>query len=292
MTETLFDSGCLVQLRVSVWTARRQVPTGAVMDRADVDSARIRASKELVRRDAIQAIERVRNDARVWLYAQTLPFPLDGALFVPAAKVPQIAAKLEGYKRDFDIATDAFLAEYPELREEARMGLGPLWNAADYPLDVRGRFAFAWQFVTLAAPGATNILDPAIVEAEQKKFVETMAEARAGAVTELRTRFAACVDHVCERLTGERDNGKPKIFRESMIENFRDFIAGFDSLNICDDKALAALVQRASSALDGVTAADLRVAPNLATELAASMAGVADALDDMLVDRPTRKLRI
>lgn len=290
----LFSKGCLVKLETSAWTARAKVPAKTLLDKGthgDVDPSYVNAHKRLVDGKALSAVESIRSEARAWLSSQSLPFPLDGAVFVPADQIERIDAKLATFRTRYEEAVAEFVADYPTLREDARTLLGSLYSASDYPADVRARFAFSWRFLSLSPASEAQLLNPALVEQERQKFQQLMAQATEAAVTELRVRFAACVDHVVDRLSGD-DDGKPKIFRDSLVGNLRDFLDGFQALNVCDDKQLAALVERARTTIEGLDADDLRKNGSTREHVASKMADVQAALDGMLVDRPTRKVRI
>ncbi len=283
-----------MQLETSAWTARAKIATKALLNGShdDIDPRYVNASKRLVDREALSTIEAIRGEARSWLASQSLPFPLDGAVFVPSEQIERIDAELAKYRARYEEAIEAFVADYPTLREAARVQLGSLYNVTDYPQNVRPRFAFSWRFLSLAPASEAQLVNPVLVAQEREKFQRLMAEAAQGAITELRTRFAACVDHVVERLTGEDSDGKPKVFRESLVGNLRDFLDGFAALNVCDDAALHALVERARDTIDGVEAKDLRKDGALRAHVVSKMASVQATLDDMIVDRPGRKIRL
>jgi hypothetical protein len=287
----LFAKGCLVQFETSCWTARRKVPSRTLLNgvNQNVDASMVAASKRLVDGDTLSKVESLRGKARAWLYSQSLPFPIDGVVFVPVDSLERIDAKLSEFRTEYEAAVDAFCADYPALREAARSRLGSLYSEADYPDDVQPRFAFSWRFLSLA-PADSKILSPALVQAEQEKFRKLVSDAADAAVTELRTRFAACVDHMVDRLSGS--DGKPNVFRDSLVGNLREFLDGFDALNVCGDHDLAALVERARGAIDGVAPVDLRDDEQLREHITGQFTNVQAALDGMIQNRPTRKVRI
>jgi hypothetical protein len=293
MTDNLFSKGCLVKFSTSTWTARAKIPSKTLLNgsHANVDPRSVNATKKLVDGKTLKDVEAIRSEARAWLYAQSLPFPLEGAVFVPVAEVERIHAKLEEYKTSFDAAAEAFCTEYPQLRESARALLGDLYSSSDYPSSVRNKFGLSWQFITLAPPSETQLLSPALVAKAQADFQDLMAQAGKEAVEALRSRFAACVDHMVDRLSGEED-GKPKIFRDSLVGNLHEFLDSFEALNVCNDKDLAALVAKARGAVKGVSAEDLRKQENVREHVASAMAGITEKLDKMMVERPTRKVRL
>jgi hypothetical protein len=97
------------------------------------------------------------------------------------------------------------------------------------------------------------------------------------------------VSHLSERLSG-RDDGKPKIFRDSAVENFTEFFERFRRLHVGGEDQLEEIVRRAEAALSGVDAQQLREAPRLRERLVDNLAEVRQALDEQLVDQPRRNV--
>lgn len=294
MEDNIFSKGCLVKLETSCWTGRVRIPSTVLLNGShdDVDPTFVGAHKRLVDGDALKAIEQIRSEARTWLYARSLPFPIEGVCFVPTANITKIDEKLSDFERRFNDAADAFAGDFAAIREAARQKLGQLYDESDYPRDIRRKFDFGWRFITFAPAGESQLISPEIVEREQRKFQELMARAQADAVNALRERFAALVDHAVERLSGEREGGKPKIFRDTLVGNIREFLESFETLNIADDKALHALVERVRALTDGVDTKGLRDDASLRAHVATKMTEVQNALDGMMIERPTRKIRL
>lgn len=296
--QDVFSKGTLVRLETSCWTGRAKIPSRVLLDgsnHADVDPKAVGAHKRLVDGKALRDVEKIRGEAQQWLYSRSLPFPLKGAVFVPTSEVSKVHEALQGFAERYAEAADDFAADFGSLREAAKASLGSLYDEADYPPNVRAKFGFSWQFFTLSAPGENQILDPAIVADANAKFSALMAEAGQQAVAALRSRFAESVDRMVERLSGESDDpkrkGKPKVFRDSLVGNLREFFDSFKSLNVSNDADLEALVSKAQAALAGVDVKDLRSNESLRAHVAKQMGAVQESLDGMMVDRPTRKLR-
>jgi hypothetical protein len=176
------------------------------------------------------------------------------------------------------------------VRAASKADLGPLHDDSDWPTNVRERFAMHWRFVSMA-PAESSLLSPALVARERDKFLSLMQDAAKEAVTALRVRFAECVDHCVERLSPS-DGAKPKVFRDSLVENLREFFGSFGSLNLVGDGELEALVKRAQEMLSGVDAQALREDGGLRAHVAGQMSSIQTTLDSMQVDRPTRKITI
>ena len=97
------------------------------------------------------------------------------------------------------------------------------------------------------------------------------------------------VSHLGERLSGA-DDGKPKIFRDSAIENLHEFFARFGRLNIHSSEELEGLVTRAQSLLSGVAPQQLRDSSGLRQQVASQLSSVQSVLDGLMVDRPRRRI--
>ena len=69
--------------------------------------------------------------------------------------------------------------------------------------------------------------------------------------------LAKLVSHLTERLSGQ-DDGKPKVFRDSMIENLTEFFGRFRQLNVRSNEQLDQLVADAQRIVRGVEPQALR----------------------------------
>lgn len=282
--DSVYRKGCIVYLSFSIWGGRVKLPKGAI--HADADPAFINATKYLVDRDCLRPIEKIRNEARSFIYNKTLPFPIPGLLFISRDMIPDVDRELERLKTKFMLEVSNFTANYNIFIDKAREKLNGLFNPLDYPQDIWKCFAFKWDFINLSAPDKAQILSTEIYEREQAKFEQTMLEFRQTAVNTLRTKFAEMVDHIVERLSGER-----KIFKDTLIGNVKEFLDDFNKLNITDDTELSAQVERCKKILDGVNVDAIRDNETFRHNIANNMATVQSELNKMMIDRPVRKLR-
>lgn len=289
----IFQHGCLVKLEISCWSGTVQLPSSVLLngDHADVDAQSIRVQKKLAA-DALGKLTNLMAAARIWLRNRSLPFPLHGVAFVPSSRIEYIDNKLTEFRDEYERLADEFVAKIEDIKAAARERLGPLYSELDWPNDLRRRFSFTWRFLSIAPPDEVQLLSPEIIRKEREKFQELLRDAAEQAVTALRVRFAECVDHMVDRLTGSREGDKPKIFHDSLITNLQQFFADFQNLNITNDEELERLVTAASNAVAGVTAKDLRTDSGLRNHVAEAMGRIQEALDGMMVDRPTRRIRL
>jgi hypothetical protein len=91
------------------------------------------------------------------------------------------------------------------------------------------------------------------------------------------------------RLTGLHD-GQPKVFRDSAVENLREFFERFWRLNIWSSPELDALVEQAQQTTSGVEPQTLRDSNRLRQMVAWDFEQIQGAVGDLLVDRPRRNI--
>jgi hypothetical protein len=72
----------------------------------------------------------------------------------------------------------------------------------------------------------------------------------------LRQGLYELVGRMVDRLTG--DNGRPRVFWDSLVSNLDNFLQVFDARNLSNDEDLAALVERCRELMTGVEPKNLR----------------------------------
>ncbi len=281
----IFENGCLVQLSVGVWGGRIKLPSALLQ--VDADPTLIKATKYLVDRSCLKPVEEVRHQARTFLYNKTLPFPIPGVLFIPKTLLGEVDEAFQRYQKIFENKVAEFADNYDLFMNTARLRLNGLFNPNDYPTEIRSKFSFAWRFLVVDAPGHSGVLTPEIYNREKENFQRTIKEFQEIAVTTLRVRFAELVDHIVDRLSGEK-----KVFRDSMINNIKEFLNDFEKLNISNDAALGEEVARCRAILSGVDPKALRSDQTFRKGVAQRIGSVQETLDRMMIARPKRKIRL
>jgi len=178
---------------------------------------------------------------------------------------------------------------YGELKASARTRLGRLFNAADYPDSLIGLFQLEHDFPSIEAPEYLRELSPELFRQEQARVTARFEEVVQLAEEAFTTEFAKVVSHLTERLSGTED-GKPKVFRDSAIENLGEFFGRFRALNVRSSVELDRLVEDAQRIVRGVEPQALRDNTHLRQQIGSQLAGVQSVLDGLLVDRPRRNI--
>jgi len=278
---SIFEKGCLIQLSTSVWGAKRKIQN-AYIEQIGASPEWLNANKKLIDAEALKPIHKIVSSARIYLAKMSLPFPLPAMVLVPKEMLSAVDYTLGQKKEEFEHAVQAFLAEYPSLRNTAAVHLEKLFNETDYPVDVSSKFAFSWRFITIDVPnGNAKILAPEVYEAEKLKFIQTMDEAREMAVLALREEFSSLVERIADRFTNDPD-GKNKIFKNGTINNFYEYFETFKQRNIFDDAQLDELVQRAQELLGGKSAESIREDDRLKDRIKFGMESIEERLESLI----------
>jgi hypothetical protein len=286
--ENLFEKGCLIQLSVRKWGGIKKIDKNWLAQIIE-SSEWMNATKKLVDPESLKPICKVGNTARTYLNRISLPFPLQGMVFIPKEMISRVDAKLTEFKEEFNQAVNAFVDDYDGLRETAMIYLGELFNEVDYPVNIWDKFSFAWRFIILDVPnGNSGILSPEVYEREKEKFIQTMDEARELAIVTLREEFASMVERITERFTAG-SNGKPKIFKNTTVDCFYEYFETFKDRNIFKDDQLAQLVERAQAVLGDVSADQIRSGQDIKDNIRAGMVGIEESMAKAL-NRPRRKI--
>ena len=103
------------------------------------------------------------------------------------------------------------------------------------------------------------------------------------------TRIRGTQPHLTERISGS-DDGPPKVFRDSAIENIREFFLRFRELNVHSSEQLDQLVEQSQRILNGVEPQSLRDNTNVRQNVAVQLSAVQSVIDGLMVDRPRRNI--
>lgn len=102
--------------------------------------------------------------------------------------------------------------------------------------------------------------------------------------------FARLVEHLAERVSGVGEDGQPKVFRDSAVNNLTEFFQRFRQLNIRSNEELDALVSEVQQVVRGVAAQDLRDSASVRQHVAQQLGEVQQSVDALMVERPRRRI--
>ena len=260
-------------------------------DTFGADGAFVSAGKKLLdtRHPAFKAVTAVRGRMIHYWKGMSLPFPEPGVRLIRQDQVDTCNDRLGQLRDELEEAVWRLDEHYAELKDAARQRLGSLYNAGDYPETLRGLFQVEWDFPSVEPPPYLQRLNPELYDQEcqraRARFDEAIQLAEQAFVEELHK----LVEHLTERLSGQTD-GKPKVFRDSAVENLTEFFDRFRQLNVRSNDQLDTLVDQCRDIVGGVEPQTLRDNNVLRTSVTLELGELQNSLDAMLVDRPRRNI--
>ena len=254
----------------------------------------VRATKRLLnkRHEAYLRVTGLLNRAREIWQESTVPYPEPGLRLIKREAIEQFDARMQAIKVEMLEAVGALDTIYrDQLLPDARTALGQLFDVADYPASLADEFGLEWGYRSVDPPEYLRQVSPRLYEQEQERIRARFEEAIALAEQAFTNEFSNMVQHMVDRLTPGPD-GKAKTFRDTAVTNLRDFFQRFQSLDIGSNAELNELVAEAQRAVEGVDVAKLRKDTIARDQIRGAMQGLSQRLEQMMVERPKRKIRL
>ncbi len=286
----------MMAMRLSfTWFGTRKTLSADQKDQAaesfGAEGSFLSAGKKLidVKHPAFKAVSSVKNKAVRYFRDVSLPYPEAGIRLIRPARLDEVNRQMEAFRNDLGDAVYHLDRAYSHLKALARERLGTLYNEGDYPPSLSGLFGISWEFPSIEAPSYLQQLNPEVYRQECERVQQRFSEAVQLAEQAFTEELAKLVSHLTERLSGS-DDGKPRVFRDSVVENLTEFFDRFRQLNIGSNEQLDGLVSDARRIVRGVRPQALRDDTNLRQHVATEMSRVQSVLDGLLVDRPRRNI--
>lgn len=272
----------LVFMTISMWSARRYDKTVTQKVNAEFnafDDAG-RYNKMLLPGDApsYKALTTIASQIRAQHYKHTLAWSDEGWRLLPTANYMDYTDWLRTQEREFQAALDAFVQDYPALKQAAQTRLNGMFKDEDYPSveDIRRRFAVSVSYMPVPVPAQGDIR--VNLTADQVSQIEDSITAKVTASVETaardaRQRLYDVTSHMAERLANADST-----FRTSTVTNVRECCEALQRLNVTNDPQLEEMRLRVERDLTVYEAEDLRGAPTLRSEVADKAQTI---LDDM-----------
>lgn len=249
------------------------------------------AGKKLLdtRHSAYKAVTAIRGRLIANWRHMTIPYPEPGIRLLPRSRIEDFNRLQNDLRSELDGAVNELDQHYSDLKRAAQDRLGRLYDVRDYPSSLSGLFEVSWDFPSIEPPDYLRQLSPGLYEEECQRISARFEEAVALAESAFTEELSRMIGHLTERLTGAED-GKPKIFRDSAIENLQGFFERFRQLNVRSNEQLDLLVTQCQRIVGGAEPQRIREDSGLRTRIAGQLSAVSASLEGLMVDRPRRNL--
>ena len=278
----LTHDAMLVSLRITAWSGRlydRQA-SNHVAAHHDAAASAGRYTKRLLPKAAFAALTTTVSACRSTHYEQSLPWDDKGARLLTVANYDHYTELMDGLRERMVRERARFIEDYDDNVDQARLDLGRLFRIEDYPSKeaLQGKFSVRYRITPV--PDADHFMAQLAAQDTErvKRDIESQVEEKLhDAVGDLYRRLGEAVERVSERLqTG--DDGKPLVFRDSMIENIRELVDVVPRLNIFGDHRLAQLCQDVKDRIASADPDTLRPSPTFNPSVRQQVKRDADAL--------------
>ena len=258
----LNDDAMLVGLRITAWSGRLydREASNHVAVHHDASVSAGRYNKRLLPKAAFAALTATVSACRTAHYEQTLPWDDQGSRLLTVANYEHYTGLMDGFRERVVRQRARFIEDYDDYVDQARLDLGKLFRIEDYPSReaLQGKFSVRYRITPVQdaeqfmAKLATDDVDRVRRDIEQQ-----IEERLHDAVGDLYRRLGEAVERVSERLQ-EDQNGKPLVFRDTMIANIRNLVDIVPRLNIFSDDDLARLCEQVKDKIASVEPDALR----------------------------------
>jgi len=247
------------------------------------------AGKKLLdsKHPAFRAVNAVKHEVVTYWRGISLPFPEPGVRLIRQQDVSAVQVQLTTLKAELSEAVEQLDQQFEAMKATARERLGSLFNPTDYPDSLRSLFDVTWEFPNVEPPSYLQQLSPDLYRQESQRVSARFDEAVQLAEAAFIEEMSRLVSHLTERGSGD---GQPRVFRDTAIENIREFFQRFRELNVHSSEQLDQLVEQSQRILSGVEPQALRDTAQLRQRVAGELAAVQSVLDGLLVDRPRRNI--
>jgi len=248
MARTLKEKATLVSLTLRKW--QNEITDERVTEQADKANKATNAGrykKNLVRKEAMKAIQTAYSALRTNFYLYTLAWGDNGERVLPGSLMFEFKKKHNDLKVVYDTEVEAFCINYPSLKEQAKKFLGDMYNEHDYPsvANIRSKFGVYLDWGTFPDKKDFRLTsDKEMAEEIRREIEESLTRKQKEVAEQCWTRMKVVVQKIHERISDE-DN----VFHDTLIENAREQCKLLAHMNLTEDPEIEAVRKEVESFL-------------------------------------------
>lgn len=283
---TVSSSAMLVELSISVWTARKKdkaVTTEVLTSKHAIQTAGNFNKNLLADCAELAAIQKFSANARNMHYNMTIPWSDSGLRLLPTAKYFDYQNQITQLKDEFDRMVQNFLNSYNWEVAQVHAKLGDLFNRDEYPTEdtLASKFSFRVNYLPVPEAGDWRVDVESETQHVLREQYETFYESQMErAMRDVWERLHDHLSRLINQLGVSEDGKKGKVF-DSTIENVRNLADMLGHCNYTNDPNLDLAHRKLVSALSGVCRDDVVKNESFRSELRSDMQEALKALPSL-----------
>lgn len=280
MTISIASSAVLIDLNLSVWTARKldkNVSKEIDINKRTTTKAGNYNKHILAGSDHLEAITKLAGEIREWHARQTLPWSDTGTRLLPMENFFAYKQRLGEYEQEFQTRVNNFINEYPNIITVMAYRLGQLFDRSEYPEASKIASKFSLRYTIMPVPEVNDFridVEDAIRDEMRREYEQAYQTRVETAMNEAWSRLHNTLEHMIDRLSGE----DKKIFRNSLIENALELTELLTKLNVTNDPKLETARKALEQSLVGVTPDELRTSVGAREEVLARVTEIMEMI--------------
>ena len=259
---TISSAAMLVELSISVWTARKKDRRASddVTYQSHAAKGVASVNKKLLGDcDELVAVQKFASNVRSTHYASTMPWSDSGIRLLPTAQYFKYHEQMTGLKAEFDRLVQVFLDAYDWEVMQAQTKLGSLFNRDEYPTveSLRNKFAFRLNYIPVPDAGDWRVdMNNETQDALRKQYETFYSDQMERAMRDVWERLHSEAKRFVKQLTVDNDGKKGKLY-QSTIDHLSQLADLLDAANFTNDPNLQLAQAKLRGAVNGVAKDDL-----------------------------------
>lgn len=262
-THSISSSAMLVEFGVSQWMGRKKdkkASANVAMDNHAETGVASVSKKLLGTCVELDTVHKLTGNIRNIHYGMTMPWSDTGLRLLPTAQYFKYHQTMTDLENQWHNKVSMFLSSYQWEISQAEAKLGDLFDSSEYPTTdaLTTKFAFGLTYIPLPDAGdfRVDVGNDALAQVKTD-YEEYYSRQLTGAMNDVWARLHDVLTRMSSQLSYKSD-GKKEVFRDSLVSNVIDMVELLDVCNVTGDSQMAALKDKLSDAMYGVTADVLR----------------------------------
>lgn len=262
---SISSSAVLAELNISIWTANKldKGATDSVLASNSASSGSAQVRKNLMAgSNKRKKIADYGARARLYHNQTTLPWSDKGSRLLPTSLFMEYKQNMNTIERNMNAMIQDFFDSYDDLVLDAKLHLGSLFNANDYPSinSLKDKFGFKLVFSPLPESNDFRLDIPQMdMEELASKYESAFNDRLNDAMRENWDKLHKTLTHLSEKLTeNEEDTESKKRYHDSLITNATELCGLLTHLNITKDPKLEEARRSLELTMLGVDIEDIK----------------------------------